>query len=264
MVLTVLTHIALVRILFVIGITLTVLPIFFYKLILKGKKYTKAASWATAIGVVCCIPMLYYFYADIRYGVGDFSNNDKLYLAAENKNIDAAEFFVSEGADPQGENRYGRSAIYRAVELDNTQMVRLFLNNGCDPNYTAEEKVTLLGIACRNQSMDNVRMLLEAGAKPDYNIDSYVPAIHYACAYDEGYNAELIALLLEYGADPASKSYRNGKVMLPFRYYFDRHYDDDELTDEDELNYAKIEEMLYEPYIEWLNEKLIAENLAED
>lgn len=261
MILTILSHLAAVKILFVIGITLIVLPIIFYKLVLKGNELIK--KWmpkAITLGIIFCLPMIYYVYIDIRYDASDFSLNDKLYLAAENKNYDAAKRFIEDGAVSDEKTRYGRSAIYRSVMLDDTEMVRLFVESGADVNYTNGENKTLLAIACENQCNENVRLLLNAGAEPDYRSGELVPALHYAAANDKGYNSELIRMLIDAGADPASIAYRDGKAMLAYRYYFDRRYEDDDITPEEEQAYGEIYDMLYDPYIDWLVEKMTAEN----
>ncbi len=261
MIMTILSHITAVRILFVIGITLTVLPIFFYKVILKGEgKFGKMLPKIITLGVVMCLPMIYYFYLDIRYDVSEFTENDKLYLAAENKNQKAAVKFIAQGADPAGETRYGMSAVYRSAMLDDAEMLKIYLEKGVDPNHTGGEGITLIAVACRNGNNEMAAMLLEAGADPDYRSDIFVPALHYAAANDKDYNAELVRMLIEAGADPASVAYRRGKTMLPYRYYFDEYYDDDDITAEDEANFAEIKDMLYKPYITWLNEKMVSEN----
>lgn len=261
MILTVLSHMTTVRVLFVIGITAIVVPIFFYKLS-KTKKdsFKKLMNAAIPIGIIACLPMIYYFYADIRYDAGDFSVNDKLYLAAENKNLKAAEKFIAEGGDPWGENRYKLPAVYRAVMLDDTDMLKLFLKSGDDPNYTCGETITLLSVAAKNQCIKNVEILLQAGADPDYLPDFYVPALHYAAQNDSGYNSELVAMLLNAGADPASTAMVDGKVMLPYRYYYDRRKYDYDITPEEEESYERIKDMLYKPYIDWLVEKMTSEN----
>ncbi|MBQ7783830.1 MAG: hypothetical protein IJ368_07660, partial [Oscillospiraceae bacterium] len=80
MILTILSHITAVRILFIIGITVIVVPIFLYKL-LKISAFRKIMGWMISAGILMCVPMIYFCYLDIRYEVGDFSLNDKLYLA---------------------------------------------------------------------------------------------------------------------------------------------------------------------------------------
>lgn len=261
MILTLLSHVTAVRILFVIGIAVTALPIFFYKMSkTKGDGLRKIRNVSVFAGIVMCLPMVVYIYADIRYDLRNFSDNDRLYLAAENKNFSAAKEFVEAGADPCGENRYGKTAIARAAELDDVQMVRLFLENGADPNSPAATHKTILGAAAENHSVEMTELLLSAGAVPDYSTETYIPALHFAAANDKEYSADIVVLLVNAGADPASKAVMNGKVMLPYRYYYDLHKEDEDITEEEEARFQRISDILYEPYMEWLKEKMTAEN----
>lgn len=261
MILTLLSHVTAVRILFAIGIAVTALPIFFYKMSkTKGDGLRKLRNISVLLGIAMCLPMAVYIYADIRYDLRDFSENDRLYLAAENKNRTAAAEFMEKGADPCGDNRYGKTAIARSAELDDVEMMKLFLESGADPNSPAGEHKTILGAAAENNSLEMTELLLSAGAVPDYEQEKYIPALHFAAANDKEYSADLVELLVNAGADPASKAVQNGKVMLPYRYYYDFHKADEDITEEEEARFQRIKDILYEPYMEWLKEKMTAEN----
>ena len=261
MILTLLSHVTAVRILFAIGIAVTALPIFFYKMSkTKGDGLRKLRNISVLLGIAMCLPMAVYIYADIRYDLRDFSENDRLYLAAENKNRTAAAEFMEKGADPCGDNRYGKTAIARSAELDDVEMMKLFLESGADPNSPAGEHKTILGAAAENNSLEMTELLLSAGAVPDYEQEKYIPALHFAAANDKEYSADLVELLVNAGADPASKAVQNGKVMLPYRYYYDFHKEDEDITEEEEARFQRIKDILYEPYMEWLKEKMTAEN----
>ena len=261
MILTLLSRVTAVRILFAIGIAVTALPIFFYKISkTKGDGLRKLRNISVFAGILMCLPMAVYVYADIRYDLHDFSANDRLYLAAENKNISAAREFIEEGADPDGDNRYGKTAIARSVELDDVSMVRLFLENGADPNSSAGGQKNILGVAAENHSYDMTELLLSMGAVPDYRSDSFIPALHLLAASDKEYSADIVEMLINAGADPASTSVMNGKVMLPYRFYYDIHKEDEDITEEEEARFQRIKDILYEPYMEWLKVKMTAEN----
>ena len=261
MILTLLSHVTAVRILFAIGIAVTALPIFFYKMSkTKGDGLRKLRNVSVLLGILMCLPMAVYIYADIRYDLRDFSENDRLFLAAENKNYSAAKEFIEEGADPCGENRYGKTAIARSAELDDVQTVRLFLENGADPNSPAGAHKTILGAAAENHSLEMTELLLTYGAVPDFDTENFIPALHFAAASDKEYSADIVELLVNAGADPASKAVRNGKVMLPYRYYYDFHKEDEDITEEEEARFQRIKDILYEPYMDWLKEKMTAEN----
>lgn len=261
MILTLLSHVTAVRILFAIGIAVTALPIFLYKLSNTKREWLRRLrNFSVFAGIVMCLPMVIYIYSDIRYSLRDFSVNDMLYLAAENKNLAAARTFIEEGAVPDGENRYGKTAIARAVELDDISMTRLFLENGADPNSPAGGQKTILGAAAENHSAEMAELLLSMGADPDHRPESYVPALHLAASGDKDYSADIVEMLVDSGADPASSAVVNGKVMLPYRYYYDIHKEDEDITEEEEARFQRIKNILYEPYIIWLKEKMTAEN----
>ncbi|MGN0638797.1 MAG: ankyrin repeat domain-containing protein [Huintestinicola sp.] len=226
----------------------------------KGDGLRRLRNISVLLGIAMCLPMAVYVYADIRYDLRDFSENDRLYLAAENKNLSAAEEFIEKGADPCGENRYGKTAIARSAELDDVHMMSLFLEKGADPNSPAGANKTILGAAAENHSLEMTELLLSAGAVPDYDTDRYVPALHLAAANDKEYSADIVELLVNAGADPASKAVQNGKVMLPYRYYYDLHKEDEDITEEEEARFQRIKDILYEPYMQWLKEKMTAEN----
>ncbi|MCI7767732.1 MAG: ankyrin repeat domain-containing protein [Oscillospiraceae bacterium] len=226
----------------------------------KGDGLRKLRNISVLAGIIMCLPMAVYVYADIRYDLKNFSANDRLYLAAENRNISAAREFIEDGAVPDGDNRYGKTAITRAVELDDVPMVRLFLENGADPNSAAGGQKTLLGAAAENHSFEMTELLLSMGAIPDYCPDSFIPALHLLAANDEDYSADIVEMLVSAGADPSSKAVMNGKVMLPYRYYYDIHKEDEDITEEEEARFQRIKDILYEPYITWLKDKMTAEN----
>jgi ankyrin repeat protein len=261
MILTLLSHLTAVRILFAIGIAATALPIFLYKISkTKSNGLRKFRNYSIFAGILMCIPMLIFIYEDIRYDLRDFSLNDRLYLAAENTNLSAAKKFIKQGAEPDGDNRYGKTAAARCAEKDDTDMMELFLENGADPNSDAGEQRTLLGVAAENLSAEMTELLLSAGADPDYGEGEFVPALHLAAANDTKYSADIVEMLVNAGADPASEAVMNGKVMLPYRYYYDFHKEDDDITEAEESRFERISNVLYEPYIEWLKVKMTAEN----
>lgn len=264
MMLTIITHLAAVIILFAIGITLTVVPIFFYKTVLKNNAAKKASlgkHMAKLIvpGIILCTPMIYYGYLEIRYHISSFTAEDKLFLAAERNDYKIAAKLIDDGADPSAMCRYGISPIYRAVMADDYEAVRLYLESGADPNFTGDYDITLLGTACSQQENDIAQLLITFGADPDHCPAVFIPALHYAAMYDEGFNADLVEMLIKAGADPSSRVRRYGKEMLPFRYYFDRFEEkvfNETVTDEERAGFARIGQMLYEPYADRLGERV--------
>ncbi|MGN1089920.1 MAG: ankyrin repeat domain-containing protein, partial [Huintestinicola sp.] len=171
----------------------------------------------------------------------------------------AAKKLMEMGADPADNCRYGISPIYRAVMEKNSEALEMYLAAGADPNYTGECNITLLGTACADGSEDIAKILLDAGADPNYGPYAYIPALHYAAMNDKGFNYSLVKLLIENGADPSARIYDHGKEMLPFRYYFDRFSDavlHGTITEAEREDFARISELLYEPYADRLVERV--------
>lgn len=252
MILTILSHIGTVRVLFAIGIALTVLPIFFYIAKIKVGALKKAFPFSICAGIVMIIPMLCYFYNDLMYDVSEFTDADLLYLAVENSNTNVAYTLLKNGADPNGSTRYGVHPLYRAVVLDNAELVRLMLESGGDPNDTGDEDMTMLSAAACNQSCEVAKLLTAAGADGNYMPEKYVSPLHYAGMYDESYNADLVDILIVAGADPSAPAVSEGRVTLPYRWFFDEYTADEDLSEQEQLRYARICERLKPAYLEWL------------
>ena len=250
------THLTAVRVLFIIGIVLVVLPIIFFilrkKLKIRSKKISAAAGGSIAAGFVCLIMPAYWLYLDIRYDIGDYTQSDILFIASDCMNSHQVERMLRKGADPSKITRFGKSSFYNSVDKQDIESAKLMLKNGADPNGSGTKYFTPLNAACRNADLDMVRLLLTSGADPDYRPDKYVSALSCAAAYDEGYNYDLINLLCAAGANRQAVSIdSSGKVMLPFKYYFHKTVGQ-ELTPEERGAYDDIAALLEEPYREWV------------
>ena len=70
---------------------------------------------------------------------------------------------------------------------------------GADPKYTVED-LSVLESACEFQRPDVIRMLLDAGACP--KSDCYKTVLPRELEGDDGTRADVVELLLEFGADP--------------------------------------------------------------
>ena len=113
-------------------------------------------------------------------------------------NMPLSRWLLEQGADPND----GES-LYHATELGHVHGVQMLLDHGADPRGT--------NAALRAMDFDDVamvRMLLEAGAEvEDYasapvggEAPFVIPALHQAARRRVG--PEMIALLLDHGADP--------------------------------------------------------------
>ena len=257
--LSLLTHLTEVRVLFIIGIVLTVLPIIFFILRKKTKIdypkiLTTSAGVMIVLGIVCFIPSIYYLYLDSEYDIGKYTSSDILYIAAESENSAAVEKMLDRGANPSEKTRFGKTAFFNSVEKGDYESVKIMAEHGADVNGPGKNGYTPLGIACRNGDTLMAQILLTRGADPDYKPDKYVSALTCAAAFDKGYNFELIDLLCAAGADKKATSRDSrGVKMVPFKYYFHKTIGV-ELSPEDKEAYDKIEELLGDAYSEWVME----------
>lgn len=122
---------------------------------------------------------------------------------------------LEKGADPNVAGRYGLTALHHAAHFDRQALVRALLDAGADPNRTGKWGATPL---MRAKSGEVVRQLLEAGA--DMNAVT-VPGRHgnsvgrtvlmYEAAQG---NSEVVAVLLEYGADTHPRDARGCNALM--------------------------------------------------
>src|SRR4029453_3644313 len=86
-----------------------------------------------------------------------------LMVAAETGSLDAMKMLIDRGADVNGRNTYGSTALMWSVT--DLKKVRLLLDHGADVNVAARSGRTALIIASfANPSADVVGMLLPSGA----------------------------------------------------------------------------------------------------
>lgn len=89
-----------------------------------------------------------------------------LHLAAENNCIETVRILLAAGANPNIKNSRGRTALHLATLNAETAMVSLLLEAGADPNIKARKGGTPLHMAAMDADMEKVRILLEKDADP--------------------------------------------------------------------------------------------------
>ena len=100
---------------------------------------------------------------------------------------------------------YGRLPITVAAGDGSVQMVELLLKQGADVNVqndtwnTSNMRLTALEAAIWSGNTNLCKLLLEVGANPDLQSGPGESALHYAFSY---HRTEMLAWLLDYGADP--------------------------------------------------------------
>jgi ankyrin repeat protein len=139
--------------------------------------------------------------------------DEDIYKSAPNPNsYKLAAFLLDHGADPNQQNKNGRTALMATAESkkkEAAEVMRLLLDSGADPNLQDEEGNTALTTA---KSAEMISLLLDSGADPNLR-NKYGNT-----AFMNIRNPEFISLFFQAGADPTLKN-NNGRTVLHFRGY---------------------------------------------
>ncbi len=90
-----------------------------------------------------------------------------LWSVAETDDIDQVESILARGADINGSDANGMTAIMRAATHGQIRMARVLLKHGADPNKPRNDKYTPLMLAAFFGHQEIVRILVEHGADTD-------------------------------------------------------------------------------------------------
>ncbi len=101
--------------------------------------------------------------------------------------------------------------IRDAAQFGSVADVQLFLDAGW-PVDTLDVSATALGMACFHKKPAIVKQLLAAGANPSLDVYGSTPLM-YAVASKSKRTLEMVQMLLEAGADPNSKGYRDKSLI---------------------------------------------------
>jgi hypothetical protein len=133
-------------------------------------------------------------------------NSDALKLkhACFAGDLDEVRRLLDSGADPNATDEHGSGTLLTF----HPAMIAYLLSRGADPNTQTNENGSsvLAGLAYVNE-LECVRILLRAGADPNRGRDvSGETPLHHALAGSERGRTPLVKLLLDYGADPNSRT----------------------------------------------------------
>jgi ankyrin repeat protein len=148
-----------------------------------------------------------------------------LHLAAAALCLGAARLLLDAGADPVAQNRRGATPLHYACDARpglegawnpaaQTSLIELIVDRGGEIDRGDQGGATALHRAVRARSVVAVRQLLEQGARTECVLKkSGASALHLAAQSTGasgtagllGEQLEIIALLLEHGADPAAR-----------------------------------------------------------
>ncbi|WP_420411817.1 ankyrin repeat domain-containing protein [Roseibium sp.] len=113
-------------------------------------------------------------------------------------NFELGSWLLENGANPNDDE-----SLYHSTELGHTRALECLLKHGAKPDGT-----NALPRALDFNDQEKVRLLLEAGADPNLTVPDHpsgqpmntIPALHQAAR--RGRTADVIELLVEFGADP--------------------------------------------------------------
>ncbi len=123
-----------------------------------------------------------------------------------------ATLLVQSGADVNAANRYGVTPVSLAATNTNARIVSLLLDAGAEANATLKGEETVLMMAARTGSVEAVKALLAGGADPNAREQRDQTALMWAAA--EGH-ASVVDALIHAGAD-VHASLKSGFTPLFF------------------------------------------------
>jgi ankyrin repeat protein len=170
-----------------------------------------ALSFAAREGDIATLEAMLASGADINYT--DIDNTSPLVTALMNKHYSAALYLLEKGADPNIADKLGRTALYAAIDMRNEDYSALPNRPALDPT----------------PSIEVIRLLLEKGANVNATLAQRLPGRSGMDSGDttlgegttplmraaRGGDAEVMRLLLKYGADPMLAT-REGNTALMF------------------------------------------------
>lgn len=121
-----------------------------------------------------------------------------LFDAASAGYIAVVRRLLERGADVNGKNEAGETALHLAAQNDRCNVIELLLERGADVNAKNKLDETALHSATRYDKLSSVQLLLHNGADINARNSFGQTAIHQAAK--SGYN-KVIELLLNQGAD---------------------------------------------------------------
>ena len=125
-----------------------------------------------------------------------------LITAARQGDIEKLNELIQSGADLEGRDRNGRTALHHVVELNMVNRVGMLqcldrlIQSGADLNAQGNTKLTPLHLSIR--SPESLKKLLVAGANPNLQNKQGKTPLHLAAIGFE----KAVQILLDHGADP--------------------------------------------------------------
>ena len=117
--------------------------------------------------------------------------------SARDGNLERIEKDLAKGADINGRDEFGGTALFAATEQGNTELVYYLLTHGADPNITDNDNETPLLFAVLNNDIETVQCLLDFGVDPNIKDKTGKTPLDYVQKNDY---KEIVELLIKMGA----------------------------------------------------------------
>lgn len=108
--------------------------------------------------------------ADVNIGKG-VHRGLPLIVAADNNNILTAKYLLEHGADVNGSDDDGETALMKAVFGRHGEMASLLMDSNADVNAKSNERGTAVMHAIVNRDLDSVKNLIKKGVSTDSNLE---------------------------------------------------------------------------------------------
>ena len=104
-----------------------------------------------------------------------------LYRTVVSGILDATEYLLNNGADPNIQSSMGETPLYQAVEMEKISHVNLLLKKGANPNISQIDGMSPLHLAVNRQNILIIKELLKSGADPNNKTILYNQTpVHFA------------------------------------------------------------------------------------
>jgi uncharacterized protein len=142
------------------------------------------------------------------------SSASALHWAAHRNDLDAVKRLLSEGADPNLENRFGVTPLHEAATVGNAAMLKAMLDAGGNANAAFGEGETVLMTAARAGDLASVKELLAHGGLPDTTENWHGQTALMWAAIEN--HADVVQALIDAGAEVDRASTKHDWVKISY------------------------------------------------
>ena len=123
------------------------------------------------------------------------------HVAVKGQQKKITELLITKGADVNARDKWGYTPLYYATWNEDTSTARLLVDRGADVNVRVNGDGTPLVYAVWNEDMDMAKLFVSKGAEFNVKDDEGMTAFHYAVSQA---NRELVEFFVDQGADVSS------------------------------------------------------------